>query len=446
MYDKEVAGKRVTLMGLGRHGGGVGAARWLAASGANLSITDQLPAERLKDSLAELAGLPIDALCLGGHDEPLFRSCELLVVNPAVKPDHPLVAMAASAGARIMSEIELFLNRCRGRVIGVTGSVGKSSTAVMLHQILQAAGLRSWLGGNFGGSLLGSLAAIERDHFVVLELSSFQLHWLQPGVRMPQLAVITNCQPNHLDWHPDFAHYRAAKQRLLAWQQPDAAYILGSSLAEDPRWHGPWPGRHLECGPLPVVAELSMLGRHQQENAALAAAAAAACGCSSSAIGAGLASFKGLPHRLEFVGHFAGRQCIDDSKATTPEATMAALESIEDRSWWLVGGADKGSALEPLVDRLAEHAEGAAFYGATAERLFRLAKQRQPRLACAQCQTLDEALAWCWQRSQPRDFIVLSPACASLDQFRDYAHRGEVFRELCARLASNDQARDESTR
>lgn len=439
MRDKEVADKRVTVMGLGHHGGGVGAARWLAANGARVTITDQLPAERLQTSLALLAGVPIDRWRLGGHDEADFRSCDLLIVNPAVPPNSRWVQLAREHGARISSEIELFLARCRGRMIGVTGSVGKSSTAAMLHHILDASGARSWLGGNFGGSLLGDLSSIESEAWVVLELSSFQLHWLASGVRMPELAVITNFQANHLDWHPRLEHYRRAKQRLIAEQRPGARYVLGSELAGDAAWQGPWPGKRIVCWPEQGIGRLKAFGRHQRENAAIAAAAAASLGCDRDAIAAGLAAFGGLPHRLQPLGWQAGRLWIDDSKATTPASTLAAIGAVETSAWWLIGGADKGSDFEPLIDALVGSAKGVACYGATGVRLFQLAKQRGPDLRCTVCDTLERAVRWSSESSAAGDTIVLSPACSSLDQFRDYAHRGEVFRDLIRQIESSNE-------
>ncbi|HEX4149936.1 MAG TPA: UDP-N-acetylmuramoyl-L-alanine--D-glutamate ligase, partial [Pirellulales bacterium] len=350
----EVAGKRLTVMGLGRHGGGVGAARWLAEHGARVTITDRLPAEALGNSIVELAGVPIERWRLGEHDERDFRACDALVVNPAVRPDERWVQLAAASGATLTSEIELLLSVCPALVVGVTGSVGKSSTASMLDQILQAAGRRSWLGGNIGGSLLGDAAQMCRDDVVVLELSSFQLYWLSAAARMPQLALVTNCEPNHLDWHPTFDHYRQSKQRLLCGQQPGDRYILSAALADDPAWQRPWPGERLAAGRLAASESLSADGSHQRDNANLAAAAAIALGCERPAISAGLAAFRGLPHRLQRIDLGGQRHVIDDSKATTPTATLAAIEAVAAKAWWLIGGANKGADFAPLIERLAD--------------------------------------------------------------------------------------------
>ena len=215
MDRQELAGRRVTVMGLGRHGGGVAASRYLAEQGATVTVTDLASESELAESVGELAGVPIARFHLNGHREEDFRDTDCVVVNPAVKPDNRLVQLARQAGARITSEMELFLEACRGHLIGVTGSNGKSTTAAMTAAILSASGRRTWLGGNIGRSLLADLPQIGPDDWAVVELSSFQLYWLSATVRMPEIAVVTNCTPNHLDWHPAWEHYVAAKQRLL---------------------------------------------------------------------------------------------------------------------------------------------------------------------------------------------------------------------------------------
>jgi UDP-N-acetylmuramoylalanine--D-glutamate ligase len=429
----DVAGQRVTVMGLGRHGGGAGATRWLAKCGARVTVSDLLSAEVLNPTLTALADPPVE-WHLGGHDDRDFRDVDLLVVNPAIKPDHPLVRLAREHGARVTSEIELFLRACRGRTVGVTGSVGKSSTAAMLDAIFRSAGRRSWLGGNIGGSLLDDVERIGSGDVVVLELSSFQLHWLDATMPMPSLAVVTNCTPNHLDWHPNFEHYRAAKQRLVREQIEGAIVVLGPDLLVDPTWRNLSPSRVVRPWADERIPALAIAGRHQRINAACAAAAAESWGCPASSIEQALAGFAGLPHRLQLVGERSGRRFYDDSKATTPESTLAAIESLDGRAWWLIGGADKGAEFDVLLAALARHAAGAAFYGTTGSRLFALASERHPGLLCTRVDTLRAAIEWCWRASSPGESIVLSPACASLDQFDDYVARARHFVESIAAL------------
>jgi UDP-N-acetylmuramoylalanine--D-glutamate ligase len=428
-----LAGKRVTLMGLGRHGGGLGAARYLVEQGARLTITDLAGAEALEDSIRSLAGFSVAEWALGGHRKEDFRTCDVLVVNPAVRPDNPWVKLAVDSGAAVTSEIELFLSACPARVAGVTGSNGKSSTATMLALILQSSGYKTWLGGNLGGSLLADLPQMKSDDFVVLELSSFQLHWLSPAARLPELAIVTNCTPNHLDWHPNWAHYVAAKQRLLAGG--GRAVVLNGADREVSGWQRFVPGRSLLAEVDPGGPALGVPGLHQRQNAACAAAAAGAWGCSPAAIEQGLESFRALPHRLEQVAEIGGRVFYDDSKSTTPESTQAALSAMSRPVWLLAGGYDKGVDFRPLLQTIVAGARGAIFFGATGPALGKAAGDLAPEFAAHVVTTLDEAVARAWSLSASGEAVLLSPACASFDQFLDYHERGRRFVELVCSLA-----------
>jgi UDP-N-acetylmuramoylalanine--D-glutamate ligase len=394
----------------------------------------------LADSIAALADVSIREFCFGEHREADFREADLLIVNPAVKPDNPLVRLARDSGARIASEIELFLDRCPAPVIGVTGSNGKSTTAAMTAAILNAAGRRTWLGGNIGRSLLPDLPQIRADDWAVLELSSFQLHWLSDQVRWPRIAVITNFAPNHLDWHGTVEHYTRAKQRLLAGKSDDCVAVfddLDSALANwkplvVDEWHGPVDDT--------LLPPLRIPGRHNRTNASLAASAALVAGAERSHVERGLSEFAGLPHRLQLVAEIAGRRFCNDSKATTPEAAMAALTAMEWPTWILLGGSDKQVDLTPLVRYVGEHAHGAALYGAVGGTLDALFAEHAPHLPRLRCNLLDEAFAWCWLQSSLGEAILLSPACASLDQFSDFAARGQQFERLVRRLGTSSPA------
>lgn len=430
----DVRNRRVTVMGLGRHGGGVMAARWLAERGAVVTVTDLANETALADSLAQLQEVPIARYRLGGHCEDDFRNAELVVINPAVKPGNPWAALAEAAGATTTSEIEIFLNACPARMVGVTGSNGKSTTAAMTAAILEADGRRVWLGGNIGICLLGELERMTERDWVVLELSSFQLARLAPTCRLPEAAILVNCTPNHLDWHGSWQDYVAAKQRLLAGQAADSLAVLNSRDAEVSRWRPLVRGRRLAPLDDARLPTLAVPGIHNRHNAACAAAAAEGLGCSSRAIERGLAEFRGLSHRLELVAETAGRKFYNDSMATTPESVIAAVDALGKQTWFLVGGYDKGVDYEALIARLADGARGAAFFGAVREKLLALARRPSARCEFHSCETLHEALAWCWSRSQAGDAIALSPACASYDQFRDYRHRAATFIEAARDL------------
>ena len=436
----DVSGHRVTIMGLGHHGGGVAAARFMAEQGAAVTVTDRAEQRALGDSLQRLADVRIGRYELGGHRDIDFRNADVVVVNPAVRPDDWFLNLARQSGATITTEIELFLGACPTTVIGVTGSNGKSTTAAMTAEILRADGRGTWLGGNIGRSLLGDLPEIRRDDVVVLELSSFQLAQLSEEARWPAIAVVTNCTPNHLDWHANLADYVAAKQRILTGQTSGSAAVLNPHDVQVAGWTHLVRGQPLAVLPLESLPPLDVPGRHNQENAACAAAAARAAGCSATAIDSGLRAFRGLPHRLELVDQIAGRKFYNDSMATTPESVIAALDALgcvdgqNGPTWLLAGGHNKGADFAAMGRAMVRRARGAAFFGAARNALH--ASVDSCELPCTTTETLAEALDWCWQRSQRGDHIVLSPACASYDQFVDFAERGETFVRYVRRLAN----------
>ncbi len=453
--------RRVTVMGLGGFGGGVGVTRWLVRAGARVTVTDKAPAERLEPALAELAGLPI-TLHLGGHDDADFRATDLVVVNPAVPPTSEYLALATQAGVPITTEINLFVERCPAGCVGITGSVGKSTVTAMIGHVLTYAaqrgaaalrGGRVWVGGNIGASLLDALPGMRAEDLVVLELSSFQLE-RTPLVRWsPHVAVITNITPNHLDWHGSFAAYAAAKLNLVRFQRPERDVIVIQDTPELRRLFdqlfgdvsGVW--RYGLAGDTPVAVQqstaavdcddrrcrwpalrLQVPGRHNRENAAAALTVAEVLGVPAETALAALESFEALPHRLQRVAEVAGVTYYDDSKATTPEAALTALRAIEQPLLVILGGYDKGSDLRPVAEEVARRARFAACIGTTGGAL---AEQiRAAGGAAEYAGDLAGAVAACRARAQAGDAVLLSPACASWDQFADYRARGRRFAEL----------------
>jgi len=233
--------RRVTVMGLGRFGGGVGAVQFLLDRGAAVTVTDVLTAEELAESLAQIDVDRLEALHLGGHCEIDFIAADLIVVNPAIRRDHSMLQVARDAGVPLSSEMNLFWQLRRGPVIGVTGSNGKSTTTALIHSILTAAGRTAHLGGNIGGSLLPRIDEIGPDDWTVLELSSFQLQDLDRLPSSPEIAVVTNFAPNHLDWHGCLEEYRRAKQATLRWQPPNGIGVLNADDPEVSTWcHHGW--------------------------------------------------------------------------------------------------------------------------------------------------------------------------------------------------------------
>ncbi len=423
--------QRVTIMGLGRHGGALGAARFAMDHGAQVTITDLAARDVLADSLAQLRLRSTDHLVLGRHRQQDFEHADLVVHSAAIRPDHPLLEVARQTGATVTTEIGLFLARCPATVVGVTGTNGKSTTCAMLAAIAQAGGRRVHLGGNLGGSLLTELSDIRPADLVVLELSSFQLWSLPKDVPMPAVAVVTNFSPHHLHWHTDLEEYRQAKQRLVQGLGAAGQLVLDDlSAAGLSGWERLTSGRLVPLVDESTLPELQVPGQHNRRNAVLASSAARAMGCLATAIDAGLSRFAGLPHRLEDLGQQFDRRFYNDSMATTTDSVLAALATVTGPLWLLAGGRDDGVSLERLAAAIALRCQGVGCFGASGPRLANMLAEQPSRPAFHLSETLDQAFHWCWQQSRPGDTILLSPGCSSLDQFADYVERATVFRHL----------------
>lgn len=460
--EQSFAGRRATVMGLGTFGAQIAAVRFLAERGARVTVTDLRSAEVLHASLRQIADLPDVRLHLGGHDDRDFHQCDLVVASPAVRPGNPFVQIARKAGVPVTSEIRLFWDRCGAPIVGVTGSNGKSTTTTLIHDILAADGRRVWLGGNIGRSLLPHVNQIAPDDWVVLELSSFQLVDLDNDRGSPHAAVITNVSPNHLDWHGSQGAYLHAKQTLLRWQRPGDLVIRRRGTQE-----ADWPaaGRCCWCtdtegsdalvrlerprrtlqlvsrGESISLDECPALnGQHLHAAALLAATAGVGLQASTAAIRRALQDFAGLPHRLQECGRWQGRRFVNDSASTTPDSTIAALESVRAPLLLIAGGAEKGSPLAPLAQAIVRHARGVILLGDVRHKLdaeLRLLRQHNLRPPAAlqlllQVETLEEAVQQARRHSRPGETILFSPGFASGSMFRNFEHRGESFMALAA--------------
>ncbi|MDF0489115.1 UDP-N-acetylmuramoyl-L-alanine--D-glutamate ligase [Sphingomonas sp. H39-1-10] len=417
-------GKRFAVLGLARSG--VATVRALLAGGAEVLAWDDDKVRR-----KEIADAAVDEGQLFVDDFADWLEIEIdgLVLSPGVPLNrHPVAAKARAAGVPILGDIELFAQARAAlpphKVVGITGTNGKSTTTALIHHILQTADIPSLMGGNIGLPILAQEPLPEGGVYV-LELSSYQIdltHTLDCDV-----AVLLNITPDHLDRYDGFEDYAASKARLFAMQSPDHAAVIGigdeasAAIARGLQSHNLTkiaPAAAMDQSRWP-----SLQGPHNAQNALAAIATCEALGIPAAAIEAGLASFTGLPHRMERVVTRNGVAYVNDSKATNPESTAPALAAF-DRIHWIVGGKAKGADLDACRPHFG-HVARAYTIGEAGPLFASLLRGMMP---VEEAGTLAAAVARAAAQAQPGDTVLLSPACASFDQFRDFEQRGDAFR------------------
>lgn len=438
MPDSALHGVRALVVGLGRFGGGVGVTRWLAGQGAAVTVTDQAPADALADSMAAVSDLPLN-FRLGGHDPSSLGECDLVVVNPAVdKRRSDFFAEIVRSGVPWTTELNLFSERCPASVIGVTGTFGKSTTCAMLATALDACrahgslpARRVHLGGNIGRSLLGELADMSADDMVVLELSSAQLEDLPRISWLPQVGVITNIFPHHLDRHGTLTDYARAKLNLLGSAESRSPVIAGPLHAEVESLLRTALGASIDrltrVDGARVPAELRVPGRHNAANAACVATVCAVLGLPDDHVAAGLREFPGLPHRLEHVATIGEVQYINDSKSTAPSATIVALEAIDRPVVLVLGGQRKDTPLEPLAAAAARKCRAVVCMGDAGPAFASAIRNADGSVNVLEADRMPTALQLARQVARPGEVVLLSPGAPSFDHYVNYEARGKDF-------------------
>ena len=429
----DFSGQRIVVMGLGQFGGGIGVARFLARSGADVLVTDLKPAGQLQASVAALEHSCDSGQIhyrLGEHLISDFNSADLVVVNPAVNPKHNRYCAAArSAGVPLTSEVRLAVQNLpnRRRTIGVTGTAGKSTVVAMIgHVIRKCLGSQCvHVGGNIGGSLLDSIDQIQRDHWIVLELSSFMLEGLDEDRWSPGVAVVTNLAPNHLDWHGNLDAYVLSKQAILRYQKPQDQAVLGKDLVH---WRTN-PGVHrIVLDRDDYQVDSPMPGPHNRTNTMFAMTVGEAIAIRGDNFARSIVDFPGLKHRIQMVLEHESVRYFNDSKSTTPQAAILAVRCFEPNTVHLIaGGYDKGINLDDLAHCAAERCRGLYTIGDTGDRIANAAKKRSLETPIVRCGTLQRAVDEASQQARPGQVILLSPGCASWDQFDQYEQRGIAF-------------------
>jgi UDP-N-acetylmuramoylalanine--D-glutamate ligase len=458
---KQWQGKRVLIIGAARQGQAL--ARYLARHGAAVVLNDLNPETEMQAALQALADLPI-RWALGGHPVELLDNQDVVCISGGVSLSLPLVQEAQRRGLPLTNDTQVFMELCPCPVIGITGSAGKTTTTTLVGRIAQAAARHpqhAWIGGNIGQPLIAFVDEMQPEDLVVMEISSFQLEQMTLS---PWVAAVLNITPNHLDRHGSMAAYTAAKARILAYQDSQAVAVLNR---EDP---GAWglagqvhgrlvsfglaqppagqSGAYVQDGQIYLqsgdgsravmpLADIRLRGEHNRMNALAACAIACAAGLPVAAMQTGITGFEGVPHRLQFVRTWQGAEWYNDSIATAPERSMAAIRTFSEPLVLLAGGRDKklpwgdfAALAHQRVDHLVVFGEAA---GLVLEAVGPLQAGQRPFTITA-CQTLQEAVQAAANLVQPGDVVLLSPGGTSFDQFRDFEERGECFEKWVKEL------------
>ena len=466
------AGRRVVILGLARQG--VALARHLAQHGADVVVSDLLPAGQLCEALDQLAGLSLEVV-LGGHPSSLLDGVDLFCLSGGVPADAPIVRQAIARGIPLSNDSQIFLEECPATVIGITGSAGKTTTTAMLGEMCRQGHStdqrRIWVGGNIGRSMLPDLDEIGPGDLVVMELSSFQLEIM---TKSTPVAAVLNLTPNHLDRHRTMKAYSAAKARLLQHQPVDGIALLGQDdpgtcglqqlvrgrlrmfSLEDSVADGAFLRDNVItlCGPegeQPVCRrdELRLLGQHNTLNALAAAALADSVGIPAAAIAEVARTFAGVEHRLELVRELAGVRWFDDSSATAPERMMRAIRSFDQPIVLLAGGRDKDLPWSEAAALIGERVRDLVLFGQAAD-LIRAQldkagvvmpdaqagepKRDHGRGRIVQVGGLAQAVKEAARLARPGDIVLLSPGGTSFDAYQDFVERGDHFQAMVREL------------
>jgi UDP-N-acetylmuramoylalanine--D-glutamate ligase len=451
----ELNGKRVLVVGLGKSG--VASALFLKAYGARVTVSDTKSGDDLRNEIPVLLdhGITVET---GGHGERTFQGQDLIVVSPGVPIDAPPLAQARSLGESVIGEIELAAQFLPGPILAITGSNGKTTTTTLTGEIMAAGGFPTLVGGNIGTPAISLAERATRDSVIVLEVSSFQLETIQTF--RPKVSVVLNVTPDHLDRHRTFDAYVNAKARIFENQRGDDFTVLNAddptcvSMAARTKAQVFWFSRQKEVergawvregavlfrdslGQREIlqVSDIPLKGAHNLENVLAAVCAGALMGCAPEKIRQAVANFKAVEHRLEFVATIRGVDYYNDSKATNVDATIKALESFPANIHLILGGKDKGSDYSVLNDLLRQRVKRVYTIGAAAAKIesqIVSTKNGGPELIHAE--TLENAIRKASTIAQPGDIVLLAPACASFDQFKNYEQRGGLFKEIVRSL------------
>lgn len=450
-----LSGKKVTVIGLGKSG--LAACRLLLTQGAEVFVSEAKDDPSLRQGAESLVRSGV-AVELGRHTREWVKGRDLVVTSPGVPSSSSPLRWAESEKIPVMSEIELGYLFCKGKIIAVTGSNGKSTTVTLLGKMFKEGGQRAFVCGNIGEPFCDHVLEVSQEDWVILEVSSFQLE--QCYSFRPRIAILLNISANHLDRHPSLEHYISAKNRITQSQREEDFFLLNAddSLAKDlgknvssrkryfsrtKKVEGVFTkgkeilssldGQEERIG---TFETFRLPGSHNEENALAAVLATLLAGVAPSAIQKTLATFEGLPHRIEFVGEIEGVRFVNDSKSTTVASTLCAVEALPDPLLLIAGGREKNENFRALRNPLLKKVKRMILIGEAREKI-RCAVAGWVETTFAA--TLEEAVELAYRESKAGETVLLSPMCTSFDMFRDFEERGDRFKQSVEALRMRKQ-------
>lgn len=456
MKISEFKSKRVTVMGLGLHGGGVGVVKLLYKAKARVIVTDLRKKEELQPSLEKLDNCAV-LYTLGRHRKEDFINTDLIIKNPAVPEDSEYLQIARDNNIPIDTDIGIFFKTCPAPIIGVTGTKGKSTVASLIAKLLKAKYKQVVLAGNIGESVLDKLHLITKESLVVLELSSWQLAGLKSCKISPWVAVVTNIMPDHMNRYREMKDYIADKKQIYLYQKENDYLILNADnelcwqLAKDAKskvlfyaqkFLDRIPGKHIgafvqkdkllfgsDFFEVADLADIKLLGSHNIDNVLAAVCVARLHHVEKSKITSALNNFKGIQNRLQLIGEIKGVKYIDDTTATIPQACRAALEALPAKKIILIaGGSDKNLSYQVLGSVIAEHVKTLILLPGTATaKLEKAARDANAKLKIEKADNMSMAVNLASSKAKSGDYVLLSPACASFGLFQHEFDRGAQF-------------------
>jgi len=448
--EERIRSRKIGMIGMARSG--MAAARLALEGGGLPFVSDNGSEEKLTAQCHELTnlGVPFET---GGHSERLLE-CDYLVISPGVPLTVEMIARARQKGIPVFSELEFASWLCKGRMVAVTGSNGKTTTTTLIGEILTAAGFDTHVCGNIGRPLAEVVGRTNRDSVVVVEVSSFQLETISEF--RPFVATILNLTPDHIDRHGSFEEYKKAKYRVTENQSDKDVLILNredrETIADNPATKAQriyfsavsrtdcetwvedgslWTRVNDQPRPVIKVDDIAIKGPHNLQNAATAVAVARQFDVDLKTMARVLRAFPGVEHRLEKTGSVAGVEFINDSKATNVDSVCYALRSMTRPTWLILGGRDKAGDFRPIIEAGRDHIKGIVAVGEAREKIFAVLGKAFPTQFA---ETLEKAVTLCFELALPGETVLLSPGCASFDQFENYEHRGRVFKTAVASL------------